>query len=99
MIDVFIVGVGVVVTVCFLRAVCGCGVDLLEHLGALASHLDESEAAETEVDVLVIFEDMGIVNVGVFEGSFDVSFQYCCADACVSVSTQTALSTTCMCLR
>jgi hypothetical protein len=36
--------------------------------------------------VLVVFEDVGIVSVGVFQGFFDISFQYCCADACVCVS-------------
>ena len=46
---------------------------MLKHFGALTGHLDELQAAEAEVNVLVVFEDVWIIRVGVFEGFLDIS--------------------------
>lgn len=44
-------------------------------LGVLPDHLDELAAPQTEVDLLVDREDLGVVRIGEFEGLVDVALE------------------------
>lgn len=76
-----VVGVGVV-TVAVAAAGGGAGPDL----GAAVDHLDELAALEAEVDVLVLFEYLGVVRFGELEGAVDVAVEDGDADYCGGVS-------------
>lgn len=69
-------GVGVAVTA--WRAGGGAGADL----GAAVDHLDKFAALEAEVDVLVLFEDFGVVGFSELEGAVNVAFEDGVADFC-----------------
>lgn len=70
--DVVVVGGGEAVAV--RCSCCSGGFGGGGGLGAAPDHLDVFAAAQLEVDVLVAFEDGGVVGAGVFEGAVDVAF-------------------------
>lgn len=49
-------------------------------LGIFPDHLNELAAAESEVDLLVVLQDLGIIRVGALKSLVDVTLQDCPTD-------------------